>query len=82
MSHNLSHHGRTVVVPATVLVRAMGSVNFLPQNAAKFILEKQSPAAWADRQKHEKDGLTMMNTVALHGRLTAAPEIRHMKGVF
>ena len=24
----------------------------------------------------------MMNTVALHGRLTAAPEIRHMKGVF
>ncbi len=49
----------------------------MPQNAARFDAEKYSPAALGSRYYNEKDGFTVLNTVALHGRHAAAPELKY-----
>lgn len=49
----------------------------MPQNAARFDAEKYSPAALGSRYYNEKDGFTVLNTVALHGRYAAAPELKY-----
>lgn len=42
-----------------------------------FMLKNTLRQQWRGRYYNEKDGITMLNTVALHGRLTAAPELKH-----